>query len=496
MKKGVVVAAVAVIVLVGAAAAAVPLTETYVASQIKSQMDKDGGVSAAKVEVGLFDRRLVFRDLKSRKSGTEFAATRWEATGLNWPLDELVKGNTPFTGFKVGDPLQARRIEVDDMRISPSGGDTIGFRSVVLEGVTLDRFEVPRGAAVPADQNSAQGARLLNALAVDRFEMKDVISKGQTTGNTVGFQQLGGARLDRGRLGDLTLVNMEATSSGGAAPAFKLEDMKMGGFDVRAVLKAMSDPSWQIGMPVGRVSVENASARGFSGELLDRYGISLGSVTVDFAHEGTGVTRSSTRIDGFVMVPPSRGLEGMQMRMVMGAMSLKELKLALDCKGTEDRTKNELTIDRCALTGPDLGELNLTGRLVNADPAFWQAMDKGTPLEAAGSSVALGEAKLVFADKSLLERAIAATAMVSGSTPAKTRLNMAEQVRRYQPPDVLITDDMTKLLETVARFIEKGGNLTVEARPDPPFGLDKLGYLQQPGPDLVNVLGITASLTP
>ena len=71
---------------------------------------------------------------------------------------------------------------------------------------------------------------------------------------------------------------------------------------------------------------------------------------------------------------------------------------------------------------------------------------------------------------------------------------MAAEIRGYQPPNVLITDDMTKLLDTVARFIEQGGTLTVEARPDPPFGLDKARFLAQPGPDLINLLGLSASL--
>ena len=35
------------------------------------------------------------------------------------------------------------------------------------------------------------------------------------------------------------------------------------------------------------------------------------------------------------------------------------------------------------------------------------------------------------------------------------RANLAQEVRRYQPPGVLITEDMTKLLDTVARFVEQ-----------------------------------------
>ena len=68
-------------------------------------------------------------------------------------------------------------------------------------------------------------------------------------------------------------------------------------------------------------------------------------------------------------------------------------------------------------------------------------------------------------------------------------------MRRYQPPGILITDDLTKLLDTVARFIESGGTLTLEAKPETPLGIDKLAYLRRPGPDLVNMLGLSATLS-
>ena len=60
---------------------------------------------------------------------------------------------------------------------------------------------------------------------------------------------------------------------------------------------------------------------------------------------------------------------------------------------------------------------------------------------------------------------------------------------------MLITEDMTRLLDTVARFIETGGTLTIEATPDAPIGLDKLERFRRPGPDLVNMLGLAATLS-
>ena len=74
--------------------------------------------------------------------------------------------------------------------------------------------------------------------------------------------------------------------------------------------------------------------------------------------------------------------------------------------------------------------------------------------------------------------------------------------RRWRPksaatsrPGVLITQDMSKLLDSVARFVEQGGTLTLEAAPQPALGLEKLDYLLKPGADLVNALGLTATVS-
>ena len=71
---------------------------------------------------------------------------------------------------------------------------------------------------------------------------------------------------------------------------------------------------------------------------------------------------------------------------------------------------------------------------------------------------------------------------------------LAAEIRRYQPPDVLITQDMSKLQDTIARFVEQGGTLTIEAKPQPTLGFEKLDYLLKPGADLVSALGLVATL--
>ena len=293
----------------------------------------------------------------------------------------------------------------------------------------------------------------------------------------------------------IALAGLETTPKAASAPVLRMSELKVAGLDLTRPLTALSSPSWRPGMPIGRISVDNASASGFGGEGLARYGISLGSITTETTHEGKKVSRSRTRIDGFVLAPPLTGLEGIQVRVALQMMGLKEVRLGFDCAGMEDRTKAELSIDRCMLAGPDLAEINFTGKLVHADDTFWKAIDEGDSLALARSKAALGAARLVIADKGLLERSLKAYSMSSGRTVPEMRALVAREVRQFQPSGVLITEELTKLLDTVARFVETGGTLTLDARPDPPVGLDKVSYFRIPGPDWVSLLGLSATLS-
>ncbi|MEA2809385.1 MAG: hypothetical protein QOJ17_3526, partial [Rhodospirillaceae bacterium] len=106
-----------------------------------------------------------------------------------------------------------------------------------------------------------------------------------------------------------------------------------------------------------------------------------------------------------------------------------------------------------------------------------------------------GELRLTVVDTSLLERSLTALSRVTGKPDTETRANLAAEIRRYQPADVLISEDMTKLLDTVARFIERGGTLTIDARPEPPIDIEGFKPLMKPGADLVRLLGLSATLS-
>jgi len=114
-------------------------------------------------------------------------------------------------------------------------------------------------------------------------------------------------RYQRGKFGSIALANLEMIPEGKREPAFKMAEAKATGLDLVRIVAALSAVSWQPGSPIGRASVETASASGFGGELLARYGVSLGGITHQTVHESAEVSRSRLRVDGFILAPPLRG---------------------------------------------------------------------------------------------------------------------------------------------------------------------------------------------
>lgn len=488
MRKSLV-AALAVVVVAGAAVAAVPVIERYAAQQIKADMEWDGQATVGSVEVGLFDRKVTVKDMHLKRGG-DVAIGRWEASGLAWPMSELIAGRTPFSGLKVGDPFQAGHLELHDLKIVDKNVQWT-IESAVADDLRLDRYQPVAGDG----QLTALSMRIMKAMSVGRLEQKQSVFTDPATGNNVAIASMTIGAYDKGKVGSFEVKDLDAAPKGAGAPAFRMADMKLAGLDLHRPINALAAPGWRPGMPIGRIELDSASLTGFSGEGLTRNGISLGSVTQQTTHEAGNVKRTHLRIEGFVMAPPPGNAQALQLRMALQSMGLKELRLESDCSGTEDRTKAEVSIDRCMLSGPDLGELTLAFKLVNADAPFWSAIDDGNTFAMLGSKVGLASAKIALADRGVVERTLKAAATTSGQPVAAVRAGFAQEVRRYQPPGILITDDLTKLLDTVARFVESGGTLTLDAKPETPLGIDKLAYLRRPGPDLVNMLGLSATLS-
>ena len=489
MKKGVI-AVVAAIALVGVAVAAIPLVEGFAASRIKAEIERDGTTTVGQVGVGLLARRVTLADIKSSHAAG-LSVGHWEVSGLGWPLAELLRGRTPLAGFYWGSPLKADRVELQQVRFGDRGTTgTWSVEKLVLEDVDLARFDASedgpyRGVVILA--------RAMGALSFRRFEQIGTVFALPRSGDTFGASKIDVDRYEGGRMASATALGIEVTASEGRAPLYRTANIDVRGLDARRVLAALSSTDWYPDAPIGRLKVERAVAAGFGGEMFTRYGVSLGSVTIETLRESDKVSRTRTRIDGFVLSPPLRNMEALKLRVALQAMGLRELKLGFDCAGIEDREQAEITIDRCALSGPDLAEINFTARIVGADEAFWLAVDDGDTAAIYDSKAALASARLMLADGGLLDRGLKAFAATTGQPASAVRANLARDIRRFQPAGLLITQSLTQLLEAVARFIEKGGTLTFDARPEPPLAIDRIDYLTSPGADLVSALGLTAT---
>ena len=491
MRKSVV-ALVAVVVLAGAGVAAVPVIERHAAASIKSEIERAGTAKVDEVSVGLFARRVTLLNLKSKTAAEELNIGRWEASGLAWPLGELLAGRTPLAGFSWGDPLRAGRVELENLQMADKAtGGRWSMDALLIDGFDLVRYDA---AYEGMFRFAVLTARAMGALSVRRFEQRNVRITLPGSGEAVGFGSVVLEGYERGLIAKASLTGMDVASADGQPAQLSVAETKATKIDFARTIAAMSSDKWFPGGPTGRIHIETAKATGFGGELFKRYGISLGEVSFQTAHVRDKVSRTRTHVEGFVLAPPLRGLEGLSMRMALQSMGIKEVKADFDCYGTEDHGKGELTLDRCALTSPGLGEIELSARIVNADTTFWDALDEGDILMMQDSTAALGSARLVLTDKSLLERSLRAFATMTRQPVATLRADWAREVRRYQPSGVLISQAMTQLLDTVARFVEQGGTLVVEAKPDPPIGFDRLEYLLNPGADLVSVLGLKATL--
>lgn len=493
MRRSLLVAVAVLVGLAGAAFAAVPVAERWLAARLTDSLEEGGGARADEVSVDLLGRRVAFTNLSVR-SGLELRIGRLEATGLAWPLAEMVKGEFPLTGWHWGDPLNMARLDLDRVKLASRSNELQwDVDRIVVEDFALARHVTATG---PGALTLHRVARALLALSVGRIEVSNArgsvpLSSGRN-GGVAGVTVEG---YDHGRVRRLGVNGAWGVAFDKEPPPVTLADLTLKGLSVQRVLTAMSSENWLFGGPAGRVSVDGLEASGFGGELLRRYGVSVAGVGLATTHESSTRSRTRLHVDNVVLAPPLGGLQAIALRMTLQAMGLSQAKADFACTATEDRAAGEIAIDDCALQAPGLATLRLALRVVNGDEALWHALDDGDLLLLSDSAAGLASARLVAADTSLLDRAARAYAAVTRQpfTPA-IRAGWAREVRRYQPPGVMISQAMTQLLETVARFVEQGGTLTVEAKPEQPVGLDRFDYLGSPGTDLVSVLGVTATL--
>lgn len=489
MRKSVVILG-AVIALIGIGAAAIPFAESFASDRLKAGLAQ-GGVQVETVRVSLLDRSIALRNVAGGPNG-ELKIDEWEASGVAWPLGEMLKGQLPFHGLNWGDPLHVARLHLRNFRLAEAdAGDSWTIGELTGSNIDLPRYDTVYEGPF---RNQVMVARLLGTLSVDRLDLKDLVHVGfnQTT-HTIA--RLSIANYARGLTDSLEMRDFQVKPAGARMAGLTVADTTARGIDLRRPIGIAMSIDWEPGMPVGRVPVAEGRMSGFGGELMTRYGLTLGSVSTETARDGAEVSRSRMRIEDFVLAPSLRSVEAVGMRMVLQSMDLKEVRLGFDCSSVEDRARHVLKIEDCRLSGPGLAEISLTGQIIETDGEFWRVLDEADLFALLGTKAALQSAKLVIADKSLLQRALQAKARLGGRSAAAERAALAAEIRRYQPPGVLITQDMSKLLDSVARFVEQGGTLTLEAAPQPALGLEKLDYLLKPGADLVNALGLTGMVS-
>lgn len=493
MRRSLLVATVVLLGLAGAAIAALPVAERWLAARIKESLEQDGTARADAVSVDLLDRRVVFTDLSVR-FGPELRIGRLEAAGLAWPLAEMVKGEFPLTGWNWGDPLNVRRLDLAKVKLA-SRSDELQWDidRVAVEDVALARHATAMGrGALPVHRV----ARALLALSVGRIDVGTVRgSVPLSGGRDAGIAGMTVEGYDRGHVRRMVVSGAWGAAYDKEPPPVTLADLSVKGLSVARVLTAMSSENWVLGRPIGRVSVDSLNASGVGGELMRRYGVSVAGVGLETTHDSATRSRTRLHIDDVVLAPPLSGLQAIALRMALQAMGLNQAKAGFACTAAEDRGAGEISIDDCALQAPGLATLRLALRIVNGDESLWHAIDEGDLLLLSDSGAGLASARVVAVNQSLLERSARAVAAMTRQPPTPAiRAGWAREVRRYQPPGIMISQAMTQLLDTVARFVEQGGTLTIEAKPERPVGLDRFDYLAGPGADLVSALGVTATL--
>ena len=489
MRKSVV-ALGAVLALIGIGAAAIPFAEGFAASRLKAGLAQNG-VQVETVTVGLLDRSIALRNVAGGANG-ELKVDEWQASGLAWPLDELLKGRLPFRGLNWGDPLHVARLHLRNFRLAqPDAGNSWTIGELTGTNIDLPRYDSTYEGPF---RNEVMMARLLGALSVERLEQSGV-SYTSLELITQSVARLTVSGYVRGLIDALEMKDWQIKPAGARMAGVTVAETTARGVDLRRPISLASSLDWEPGMPIGRVPMAQGRMSGFGGDLMTRYGLSLGSVSTETRRESGDIGRSRLRVEDFVLAPSLRSVEALGVRMVLQSMNLKEVRLGLDCSAVEDRARHVLKVEDCKLNGPDLVEITLAAQVIDIDDEFWRSIDEADPFGLLGTKAALASARLVIADKSLLQRSLQAKARLSGQPLAAERAALATEIRRYQPPGVLITQDMSKVLDAVARFVEQGGTLSLDAAPQPALGLEKLDYLLKPGADLVNALGLTATVS-
>jgi len=299
----------AVVALIGIGAAAIPFAEDVAARRLKEGLAREG-VQAETVKVSFLDRSIRLSGVAGGPNA-ELAIADWEASGLAWPLDELLKGRVPFAGLSWGDPLHVARLHMRNFRLAqPDVGGSWTIGELTATGVDLPRYDAVYEGP---HRSEAMIARLLGALTVGRLEQGTVAHQ-SFDGTVYSAATIVLDGYEHGLMKTLEVNGFETRVANARAATLSVAEVAAAGVDLRRPIRIASSLDWEPGTPIGRVPVAKARLSGFGGDLLGRYGVSLGSVASETTRESADVSRSRTTVEGFVLAPSLRSVEALAQR--------------------------------------------------------------------------------------------------------------------------------------------------------------------------------------
>ncbi len=236
--------------------------------------------------------------------------------------------------IELGDPLRVARFHMRNFRLAtPDTGDSWSIGELTAANFDLPRYDA---AYEGPFRNEVMFARLLGALSVERLEQRDASHTTSSRRDTRRHACPSPAMTAASSLRRSEGLPGEA----GQRPHGRPHDRRRHGArrrcapaDRRGVLARLG-----AGTPIGRVPVAEGRMTGFGGDLMARYGLSLGSVSTETVSEGR--IRAAHGSGSRTRARPSlRSVEAVGMRMVMQSMNLREVRVGFDCSTVEDRVR-------------------------------------------------------------------------------------------------------------------------------------------------------------
>ena len=135
-----------------------------------------------------------------------------EASGLAWPLSELLSGRAPLAGWQWGDPLHARRIELETVSIvDRAAGSSASIDFLAADDLSLARYDASYNGLFPF---AALTARALAALSMRRLEQRNVLLTIPGSSETLALGSVVVDSYDRGFMASIVMAGLALEGEG------------------------------------------------------------------------------------------------------------------------------------------------------------------------------------------------------------------------------------------------------------------------------------------